>query len=54
LRKERAADMAARRAAGGKGSADAVEDLVQCKACGDFVPAQGTRSCGRADCPYPG
>jgi uncharacterized protein len=29
-------------------------DMVQCAACGDYVPAKGARRCGRADCPYPG
>ena len=32
---------------------DAV-DMVQCPACGDFIAAHGSRSCGRDDCPYPG
>ncbi|MCG8507696.1 MAG: hypothetical protein MI741_00570 [Rhodospirillales bacterium] len=32
---------------------DAV-DMVQCPACGDYVPAKDARSCGREDCPYPG
>jgi len=30
------------------------EDMVACRACGTFVAASGTRSCGREDCPYPG
>lgn len=30
-----------------------VEDMVKCKACGVFMPAN-SRSCGRSDCPYPG
>ena len=29
-------------------------DMTRCPACGDYVPAKGARSCGRADCPYPG
>ncbi|MDE2228649.1 MAG: hypothetical protein KGL11_06370 [Alphaproteobacteria bacterium] len=29
------------------------EDLVKCTACGIYVPAQGARACGRADCPWP-
>jgi hypothetical protein len=32
----------------------AVEDTVRCASCGAYVPARGPRSCGRADCPYPG
>lgn len=28
------------------------EDMVQCPVCQAFVPARGTTSCGRADCPY--
>lgn len=31
-----------------------VEDMVECPACGAFVPARGAGHCGRADCPYPG
>ena len=34
-------------------ASDAV-DMVQCPICGDFVSANGTRNCGRDDCPYPG
>jgi len=30
------------------------EDMVACRVCGTFVAANGTRSCGREDCPYPG
>ncbi len=30
------------------------ENLVACSVCGTFVSSQGTRSCGRGDCPYPG
>lgn len=33
---------------------DAIEDMVACATCGDFVAAQGARSCGRDNCPYPG
>jgi uncharacterized protein len=29
----------------------AVEDMVKCRLCGDYVPASGTASCARADCP---
>ena len=28
------------------------EDMVQCPVCQAYVPARGTTSCGRADCPY--
>ncbi|MGB0672183.1 MAG: hypothetical protein ACPGNT_11865 [Rhodospirillales bacterium] len=31
-----------------------VEDMVKCKACGDYVAAGSARNCGRPDCPYPG
>lgn len=31
-----------------------VEDTVCCNGCGAYVPLRGLRSCGRADCPYPG
>jgi len=34
--------------------ADAIEDMVACSTCGDFVAAKGTRACGRDNCPYPG
>jgi uncharacterized protein len=30
------------------------EDMTACPACGSYVMAKGTRSCGRGDCPYPG
>lgn len=29
-------------------------DMTQCPTCGDYVQAKGAKSCGRADCPYPG
>ncbi len=32
---------------------DGVEDMVKCATCDTFV-SRSTRSCGRADCPYPG
>ena len=28
------------------------EDLVKCKICGAYVPAQSASPCGRADCPW--
>ena len=28
------------------------EDMVQCPVCQAYVPARGTSSCGRDDCPY--
>jgi hypothetical protein len=31
-----------------------VEDTVCCTSCGAYVPLRVPRSCGRADCPYPG
>ncbi len=33
---------------------DEAELMIECKSCGIFVAASGTRSCGRDDCPYPG
>ena len=36
------------------GDPDGAEDMVECSACGAFVAGKGARSCGRADCPYPG
>ena len=35
-------------------AAPEAEDMVACALCGTYVAAQGARSCGRADCPYPG
>ena len=32
----------------------AVEDTILCASCGAYVPLREPRSCGRADCPYPG
>ncbi len=29
----------------------AVEDMVKCRLCGDYVPASGAGSCARAGCP---
>ena len=34
-----------------RGGDPSSEDLVACSQCGVFVPAQGGRSCDRADCP---
>ncbi len=31
-----------------------VETMIECRTCGSFVAADGARSCGREDCPYPG
>jgi len=46
------------RSGGGKSAsaprATEAEDMVACPACGTYVAAHGARSCGRADCPYPG
>jgi uncharacterized protein len=39
--------------ASGDASGDA-EEMMECPACGAFVAAQGAKSCGRDDCPYPG
>ncbi len=33
---------------------DSAQDLVACARCGTFVTPENPRSCGRADCPYPG
>ncbi len=32
----------------------ASEDMVRCPSCGTYVAPRAARSCGRADCPYPG
>lgn len=36
-----------------KGKTPEVEDMVECTTCGAFVASQGTRHCGKTDCPYP-
>jgi uncharacterized protein len=36
------------------GAMEDVEDMVRCIRCGSYVPLRDPRSCGRADCPYPG
>lgn len=50
---QREAARRAKQAASGSGGAEAAEEMVLCSACGAYVPQRGTRSCGRADCPYP-
>lgn len=32
---------------------DAVEEMIRCKACGDFMPENRAVACGRPDCPFP-
>ncbi len=34
--------------------AAAAEDMIKCPTCGEYVAASAARSCGKADCPYPG
>ena len=34
-----------------RGADPSSEELVACTQCGVFVPAEGGRSCDRADCP---
>lgn len=29
-----------------------VEDMVECRVCGNFIPAKGARHCERRDCPW--
>lgn len=55
LEREQRAATAARRAAttDGRGAQPAVEETVRCTVCGAYVPARGSRSCGRGDCPFP-
>ena len=31
--------------------ARAVEDMVKCRLCGDYVPKSGVSACARANCP---
>ena len=35
-------------------TAETVEDMTRCSVCDSFVAAQGSTSCGRKGCPYPG
>ena len=35
-------------------SAVGAEDMVQCSICGTYLTANGAKSCGQSDCPYPG
>jgi hypothetical protein len=28
------------------------EEMVECKVCGDYVPASKPKNCGRGGCPY--
>ena len=43
----------AKRPGAARGEAkDKAEDMVQCPVCQAYVPARGTSSCGRDDCPY--
>ena len=49
----RAAEQAANAQARGRPrQAIAAEDLVKCRVCGAFVPANGATRCDRGDCPY--
>ncbi len=36
------------------GASDDTEEMMECPACGAFVAAQAPKSCGKAECPYPG
>jgi len=38
----------------GSSAAGDAEDMLECASCGAFVASRGAKSCGRADCPYPG
>jgi len=29
-----------------------VEETVQCRTCGAYVPTHGATNCGKAGCPY--
>ncbi len=31
---------------------DAIEDMVKCPSCGDYVPQRRPTACGKAACPY--
>ncbi len=47
----RAAEQAAAQGRGRRAQPIPAQDLVKCNSCGDFVPASGATSCGRANCP---
>ena len=32
---------------------DDAQAMARCATCQTYVPAQGARGCGRAECPYP-
>jgi hypothetical protein len=53
-KKRRAQLKGARKRRPAPSSAPGAEDMVKCATCGTYIAANGTRSCGRSDCPYPG
>jgi len=38
----------------GESVSGAAEEMVECPTCGAFVAATAAKSCGKAECPYPG
>jgi hypothetical protein len=57
LQEARKTDAALRQKTASRGSSggqdrDVAEDMVQCPVCQAYVPARGSSSCGRDDCPY--
>lgn len=39
-------------AGGSRGTVAGQVEMKACPHCGDYVPAVGARSCGKANCPY--
>ena len=55
VRDREAREKLRRQAENGGGSVSGVaEEMVECPTCGAFVATTGAKSCGKAECPYPG
>jgi len=48
------ADIAVGEFGAGVSVSGAAEEMLECPTCGAFVAITGAKSCGKADCPYPG
>ncbi|HEX9702015.1 MAG TPA: hypothetical protein VGA19_04130 [Rhodospirillales bacterium] len=54
VKREREAKERLRGGGTAAGAVDDAETMIKCPACGAYVAASAPRSCGQADCPYPG